>query len=114
MSRSEEIHTCLVCHNVDCEFRGSVAVGEEIARQLAEAESSVEVKPYLCFGACGLGPNIVVYPQGTMYMGCELGDAEQIVRHILGGEPVERLTKSVEPALRDLILEILDSGMANL
>ena len=111
MERNPEIHTCLVCHNVDCESRGSVAIGEDIARRLAEAGSSVQVTPYLCFGACEMGPNIVLYPQGTWYKGCQASDAEEIAAHILGGPPVTRLTEDVDPALRDLILMILDAGI---
>lgn len=111
MPRSSEIQNCLVCHNIDCKARGSVEIGDEIAERLAAAGSSVEVKPYLCFGACQEGPNIVLYPEGTWYMGAEQSDAEGIANHILGGPPVERLTSRVDPALRDLILEILDSGI---
>ena len=111
MERSAEIHTCLVCHNVDCESRGSVPIGEEIARRLAEAGSSVQVAPHLCFGACEEGPNIVLYPQGTWYKGCQMSDAEEIAAHILGGPPVERLTEQVDPDLRDLILTMLDVGL---
>ena len=111
MERNPEIHTCLVCHNVDCESRGSVPIGEEIARRLTDAGSSVQVTPYLCFGACEEGPNIVLYPQGTWYKGCQMGDAEEIVAHILGGPPVERLSDQIDPDLRDLILTILDAGI---
>lgn len=111
MERSTEIHTCLVCHNVDCESRGSVPIGEEIARRLAEAGSSVQVTPHLCFGACEEGPNIVLYPQGTWYKGCQMDDAEGIAAHILGGPPVEHLTEQVDPDLRDLILTMLDAGL---
>lgn len=111
MERTSEIHTCLVCHNIDCKSRGSVEIGEEIAHRLAESGSSVQIKPYLCFGACQEGPNIVIYPQGIWYMGCKQEDAAPIAEHILGGPAVERLTERVDPALRDLILEILDSGI---
>ena len=113
MERSQDIHTCLVCHNIDCESRGSVPIGEEITRLLAEANSSVKMMPHLCFGACEEGPNIVVYPQGTWYKGCQLSDAEDIAAHCMGGPEVERLTADVDPALRDLILMILDAGLVD-
>ena len=109
MERSDEIEVCLVCHNVDCRMRGSEEVGEAIAQRLAEAGSSVAVKPYLCFGACTEGPNVVLYPQGTWYSGVQPGDAEAVAQHILGGPAVERLTEGIDPDLRELILEILDS-----
>ena len=111
MSRSQEIETCLVCHNIDCKIRGSIEIGEDIAQHLEAAGSTVQVKPYLCFGACQEGPNIVLYPEGTWYMGVKPEDAADIAGHIMGGAAVERLTQRVDPALRDLILEILDSGI---
>ena len=111
MPRSPEIEACLVCHNIDCKSRGSVEIGDEIAQRLSAAGSSIEVKPYLCFGACQEGPNLVLYPEGTWYMGVAQEDAAEIAEHILGGPRVERLTDRVDPSLRDLILEILDSGI---
>jgi len=114
MARSSEIRTCLVCTNIDCASRGSQALLSEIQDRLAAAGSDVQVKSYLCFGACQDGPNMVLYPQGTWYMGVQQSDVEEIVAHILGGEPVSRLTEKVDPALRDLILDILESGMIDL
>jgi (2Fe-2S) ferredoxin len=114
MSRSKEIKTCLVCTNVDCASRGSQALLQGIKDRLAAAGSQVEVKPYLCFGACQDGPNIVLYPEGTWYMGTKESDLDEIVAHIQGGPPVTRLTERVDPALRDLILDILESGMIDI
>ena len=111
MERSAEIHTCIVCHSLDCELRGSVPVGKEIARRLAEAGSSARVTPHLCFGACDDGPNIVLYPLGTWYKGCQLDDAEAITAHVLGGAPVEHLAEQIDPDLRDCILAMLDAGL---
>ncbi|MSQ23112.1 MAG: (2Fe-2S) ferredoxin domain-containing protein [Chloroflexi bacterium] len=109
MERSPEIALCLVCHNIDCKSRGSIEVGEAIAARLAAAGSTVEVKPYICFGACTEGPNLVLYPQGTWYSGVQPSDVPEIANHILGGSPVDRLSEGVDPDLRELILEILDS-----
>jgi (2Fe-2S) ferredoxin len=114
MARSKEIKTCLVCTNIDCASRGSQAILEGIREGLQSAGSDVNVKAYLCFGACQDGPNMVLYPEGTWYMGVKQDDVPDIVTHILGGEPVARLTERVDPALRDLILDILESGMIDL
>ena len=111
MSASQEIEMCLVCHNTDCKLRGSVEIGEEIAERLSTGGCPIEVKPYLCFGACTEGPNLVLYPEGTWYMGVQQSDAKEISEHIMGGPRVDRLTEKVDPALRDLILEILGSGV---
>jgi len=114
MARSKEIRTCLVCTNVDCASRGSKELLEAFKERLSEAGSPIDVKSYLCFGACQDGPNIVMYPEGTWYMGVQKSDVDDIVAHMLGGEPVTRLTERVDPGLRDLILEILESGMIDL
>jgi (2Fe-2S) ferredoxin len=114
MARSKEIKTCLVCTNIDCAARGSQEILNEIQERLQGAGSDVNVKAYLCFGACQDGPNMVLYPEGTWYMGVKQDDVPEIVEHILGGEPVARLTERVDPALRDLILDILESGMIDL
>ncbi|MBI4212753.1 MAG: (2Fe-2S) ferredoxin domain-containing protein [Chloroflexi bacterium] len=111
MPRSEKIERCLVCHNIDCAQRGSIPIGEEIARRLRDAGSPVEVRPYMCFGGCPQGPNIVLFPQGTWYAQVQPEDAEAIANHILGGPRADRLAASVDPELRDLILEILDAGI---
>jgi (2Fe-2S) ferredoxin len=111
VSRSQEIDSCLVCHNVDCAAHGSVAIGEEIAERLAAAGSSVVVKPYICFGACPDAPNVMLYPEGTWYMRVEQGDAKEIAEHILGGPRVDRLTERVDRGMQSLILEIIDAGL---
>jgi len=45
-----------------------------------------------CLGPCEGGPNVVVYPEGVLYRGVTPADVAEIVeRHLLQGEPVERL-----------------------
>jgi (2Fe-2S) ferredoxin len=45
-----------------------------------------------CLDVCAFGPALVVYPEGTFYGNVQLEDVEEIVeRHLIGGEPVERL-----------------------
>jgi len=87
---------------------------EQFKTKLDEAGSPIDVKSYLCFGACQDGPNIVLYPEGTWYMGVQQTDVDEIMEHMLGGEQVTRLTERVDTGLRDLILEILESGMIDL
>ncbi|GMV81942.1 MAG: hypothetical protein AMXMBFR7_31260 [Planctomycetota bacterium] len=57
-----------------------------------EYEKKVKLTKTLCLAQCGLGPNMVVYPEGVWYYGVKLRDIPEIVeQHLLGGKPVERL-----------------------
>jgi len=52
----------------------------------------VAVTPSGCLGPCFEGPTMVVYPEGVWYVGVTKEDiAEIIEKHMVGGEPVERL-----------------------
>ena len=52
----------------------------------------VAVTPTGCLGPCFEGPTIVVYPEGTWYVGVRREDVDEIVEsHLVGGRAVERL-----------------------
>ncbi len=73
---------------------------------------NVEVQPYMCFGGCHDGPNVVVYPDRVWYSGVQVGDADTIVdQHLQKGEKVEALTGKVEKDLEEMIYQLLDSGI---
>jgi len=60
--------------------------------QRRQCFAEVQLTPSGCFGPCGLGPNILVYPEGVMYSKVGKDDIGEIFdKHLLGGEPVERL-----------------------
>ena len=102
---------CLVCQNVDCKSRGSEELMKELETQVsAKGLDDVEVRPYMCFGACQEGPNIVLYPQKSWYAGVQKGDLKDIVGHLSGGPEVERLDK-IDTSLKDLIYQLLDTGV---
>lgn len=45
-----------------------------------------------CLGICDFGPTLVIYPEGTFYVGVGVADVSEIVEsHINKGIPVERL-----------------------
>jgi (2Fe-2S) ferredoxin len=45
-----------------------------------------------CLDQCAHGVSLVVYPEAVWYGGVRAEDVEEIVeRHLIGGEPVERL-----------------------
>ena len=88
MLEPEKTHYVLVCQNVDCLARGAGKLLTQLEEQLGPTESC-EVKPYMCFGACQDGPNIVLYPERVWYAGVKEGDVEAIAAHAKGGEPVD-------------------------
>lgn len=45
-----------------------------------------------CLGPCHLGPSVLVYPEGTMYVGVKATDVAAIIdEHLMFDQPVERL-----------------------
>ncbi len=103
-------HYVLVCQNVDCLARGAGTLLTMLEERLAPS-GCCEVKPYMCFGACQDGPNIVLYPQRVWYAGVKESDVEEIAQHAEGGPRVERLENAVDPSLKTLIFELLDAGL---
>ncbi|MFY9268360.1 MAG: (2Fe-2S) ferredoxin domain-containing protein [Candidatus Manganitrophaceae bacterium] len=80
--------------------RGSC--GEKASRELVTAFYSEMEKHELfgqilvtessCLGPCSIGPNVVIYPDGTWYRGVQLNDVAEIMQeHIVRGQPVKRL-----------------------
>lgn len=102
---------CLVCQNVDCKIRGSEGIIKELDKRVAERGlADVEVRPYMCFGACQEGPNIVLYPEKSWYAGVKMEDLNDIVDHLAGGPQVKRLD-TIDASLKELIYQLLDTGV---
>jgi (2Fe-2S) ferredoxin len=88
----------LVCGNVDCAARGSIALVETLRRTLKDAghERDIRVTRTSCMGRCGEGPTVAVYPDGVWYRGVGHADAEELVRdHLLGDRLVARLVDNI-------------------
>ena len=100
-----------VCQNVDCKSRGSEEILNELEKRVKEKGlTDVEVRPYMCFGACQEGPNMVVHPEKSWCAGVKLSDLDDILEHLSGGPVVTRLD-SIDPTLKELIYQLLDSGV---
>jgi len=108
VSRPDDIERCYVCVNVSCEAYGSRDILSVLKAELEG--SDVDVRTIVCFGACEHAPNVLLYPNGTWYSHVKPADAPEIVAHIQGGEPVERLQAKIDPQLRELIMGLIDSG----
>jgi (2Fe-2S) ferredoxin len=66
----------------------------ELGRLMEERQAygKVAITRASCLGPCELGPSVLVYPDGVMYVGVQTTDIEEIFdQHLLGGQPVERL-----------------------
>ncbi|MGZ8563861.1 MAG: (2Fe-2S) ferredoxin domain-containing protein [Candidatus Limnocylindria bacterium] len=79
------------CPSVDGDGVG-VHAALKAAVRAADLSGRVRVNHSGCFSQCGNGPMAVVYPEGIWYAALTPADAAEILeRHLLGGEPVERL-----------------------
>jgi sirohydrochlorin cobaltochelatase len=88
----------LVCGNVDCAERGSLALIEEIRRFVKQAGIAPDVRVTRtgCMGRCGEGPTVVVYPDGIWYRGVAPADAASLVDdHLVGDRIVARLVDNI-------------------
>lgn len=91
--REHDAHV-LVCGGGDCKKRGAKDVRKTLKEELRGRGmvGDVRVDSVGCLGLCKHGPNAVVYPGGTWYLGLTERDVPEIVeRHLEGGEPVEHL-----------------------
>ena len=100
--RAYDAHV-LVCKGGDCKERGSKSVRRALKVELrAEGMNrDVRVDSVDCLGLCKHGPNLVVYPGGTWYLGVVEQDVPAVVqRHLKDGEPVEHLAAELRPRRR--------------
>lgn len=66
---------------------------EALKKRVAAAglKDSVRINRSGCLNACGLGPAVVVYPDGIWYGHVQVDDAAEIFASLKSGEPVARL-----------------------
>ena len=90
----------LVCCGGDCKKKGSKKTRKALKSGLREAgiNRDVRIDSVDCLGLCKHGPNVVVYPAGTWYLGLDESSSPEVVQqHLKGGEPVERLAAEFRP-----------------
>jgi len=85
----------LICTGPRCGGeRNSERIRREFRKEFVRQSVPATVKETqcICFGICSYGPNVIVYPDGTVYSGVKRQDVAAIVRdHLIGGRVVERL-----------------------
>jgi (2Fe-2S) ferredoxin len=75
-----------------CTARGSASVLEEFKKLTHPLKGKVRTNRAGCLDACQFGVTVVVYPDGVWYGGVKAEDVKEIFeKHIVGGQPVERL-----------------------
>ncbi len=101
----------LVCGGTGCHASGSIAVRKAIVAELEKRRLADEIKVVEtgCNGFCAMGPILVVYPEGVIYMQVKPEDAPVLVEeHFLKGRIVERLlyrepeTEAVIPTMQEI------------
>ncbi|MBI4337471.1 MAG: YHS domain-containing protein [Chloroflexi bacterium] len=91
----KHVFVCSLGNN--CTERGSAGHYDLLLKALDEkvtgpARKAIKVTQTQCVGACGFGPNVVVYPEGVWYYGVGPQDIPEIVEeHLMRGRIVSRL-----------------------
>ncbi|MGD0397737.1 MAG: NADH-ubiquinone oxidoreductase-F iron-sulfur binding region domain-containing protein [Syntrophobacteraceae bacterium] len=101
----------LVCGGTGCHLSGSINVRHALEQEIDKRGLSGEVKVVEtgCNGLCALGPVIVAYPEGIVYMSAMPEDMPELVEeHLVKGRVLERLlykepiTKEAIPRMNDI------------
>ena len=93
----------LICKGGDCKKRGSKTVRGTLKNELRAQglNKDVRIDSVDCLGLCKHGPNLIIYPGGTWYLGITENDIPEVVHeHLINGEPVEHLAAEFRPRKR--------------
>lgn len=77
-----------------CAAKGSEAIAAKFKEELHQRglKGKIRANKAGCLDMCERGASVVVYPEGVWYGGVTLEDVNEIIeRHLIGGQPVERL-----------------------
>lgn len=93
----------------DCKSKGGVEVRDALKAELAKRGIAkiIRANNAGCIDQCEAGVAIVVYPEQVWYGNVKVEDVVEIVeKHLIGGEPVERLMLPKQPHLGDQPLRL--------
>ncbi|HYI14006.1 MAG TPA: (2Fe-2S) ferredoxin domain-containing protein [Thermomicrobiales bacterium] len=84
----------LVCTASHCMQKGANNVAGRLRLEMKRKGLDTDVLVNTCdsIDLCDIGPNIIVYPEQVIYSHVQVSDLKDIMVHLQGGEPVERLT----------------------
>ena len=100
----------LLCGGTDCTASGSPEVKKALVAELLKRGLSEEIKLVEtgCNGFCAMGPIMVVYPEGVVYMSVTPEDIPELVEeHLVKGRVLDRLLYR-EPAVDAVIPTMQD------
>jgi len=95
----------LICGGTGCHASGSLNVKKALVAELIKRKLSEEIKIVEtgCNGFCAMGPIMVVYPEGVIYMLIKAEDIPELVEeHLIKGRILERLLYR-EPTTEEII-----------
>lgn len=95
----------LICGGTGCHASGSLNVKKALVAELVKRKLSEEIKIVEtgCNGFCAMGPIMVVYPEGVIYMLIKAEDIPELVEeHLIKGRILERLLYK-EPSTEEII-----------
>jgi len=100
----------LICGGTGCQASGSPLVKKALLEELDKRKLSEEIKVVEtgCNGFCALGPIMVVYPEGIIYISLKPQDVPELVEeHLVKGRVVKRLLYK-EPSTAEIIPTMQD------
>jgi len=83
-----------ICSGTGCHVLGSDKVAEAFASEISKngLTAKVDVRRTGCHGFCERGPVVVMFPEGTCYLGVKPADVPDVVSQTIGNKQlVERL-----------------------
>ena len=95
-----DIHVFVCCNQrtgsdrLSCGDTQGLELVAEFKKQVKRLNSDLKVRTNRsgCLGICDYGPTVVIYPEGTFYVGVQKEDVEEVIQsHIQKKRPVERL-----------------------
>jgi NADH-quinone oxidoreductase subunit F len=101
----------LICGGTGCQSSGSHAVKTALLEEVDKRGLASEIKIVEtgCNGFCALGPIMVVYPEGVIYVSLKPADIPQLVEeHLIKGRVLKRLlyrepvTDQIIPTMQDI------------
>ncbi len=101
----------LLCGGTGCHASGSLNVKKALVAELMKRGLSEEIKLVEtgCNGFCAMGPIMVVYPEGVIYMSIKTDDiADLVEEHLVKGRVLQRLlyreptTEAVIPTMQEI------------